>query len=138
MYVESWTLEQLDGHVWGDPPDGASRLVKTVHELRRKPVGQLDAEDLRLLLGQQTGVDALVPYALDVLEANPLAEGDYYPGDLLVAVLGLSGEFWRRHAAHAARLTRIVTVASGMDLDAHHAPADVIAAGIAEYRARRG
>jgi hypothetical protein len=30
----------------------------------------------------------LVPRALDLLEADPLAEGDYYPGDLLMSVVG--------------------------------------------------
>ncbi|MDQ7806660.1 contact-dependent growth inhibition system immunity protein [Amycolatopsis sp. A133] len=134
----SLTLEQIDGEAWGEPPADASRLVKTGHELRRKPVSRLDAEDLRLLLGQRIGVEVLVPYALSLLETNPLAEGDYYPGDLLVTVLELPAEFWRRHAEPAARLARVAAIAGTLDLDAHHAPADVISAALKEYRARRG
>ncbi|HEY3482955.1 MAG TPA: hypothetical protein VGL02_29085 [Streptomyces sp.] len=49
----SSSLEQLENQSWEAPPAGATRLVETVHRLRRKPI----------------------------------AEGDYYPGDLLVAVL---------------------------------------------------
>ncbi|MFD9889740.1 contact-dependent growth inhibition system immunity protein [Amycolatopsis sp. NPDC059027] len=131
---ETLTLEEIEGKPWGEPPADASRLVKTVHELRRKPIGQLTAEDLRVLLSQQTSVDALVPYALNLLETNPLVEGDYYPGDLLVAVLQLPAEFWRHHADLAARFGQVVTVASSMDFNAHYAPADVISAAIDAYR----
>ncbi|MEV6140307.1 contact-dependent growth inhibition system immunity protein [Nocardia sp. NPDC051990] len=55
--------------------------------LRRKPIGFFTAEDLRIMLGQHERTSALLPRALDVLERNPLAEGDYYPGDLLVTAL---------------------------------------------------
>ncbi|UOZ08577.1 contact-dependent growth inhibition system immunity protein [Amycolatopsis sp. WQ 127309] len=131
---ETLTLEQLEGHTWGDAPSDASRLVKTVHELRRKPVGQLTAEELRVLLGQRVGVDALVPFALATLERDPLAEGDFYPGDLLVAVLDLPADHWTRNAEEAERLTRIVATAEAMDLSAHFAPADVISAAVESFR----
>ncbi|MEV6448449.1 contact-dependent growth inhibition system immunity protein [Amycolatopsis sp. NPDC051716] len=130
------TLEQLEGNPWGDPPADASRLITTVHGLRRKPVGQLDAEDLRVLLSQQVGIDALVPYALDVLDDNPLAEGDFYPGDLLKAVLELPAQYWQQHPDHEKRITQVVSVVASMDLDAHYAPADVIHAAIERYRSR--
>jgi hypothetical protein len=132
---ENLTLEQIEGQAWGDAPSDASRLVKTVHELRRKPIGQLDAEELRVLLGQRTGVDALVPYALAVVERDPLAEGDYYPGDLLVAILQLPADHWARNAEEAKRLTKIVSTVEAMDLAAHFAPADVISAAVDGFRA---
>jgi hypothetical protein len=128
------TLEQLEGDRWGDPPADATHLIATVHELRRKPVGQLAAEDLRILLGQQVGVDALVPRALDLLDGNPLAEGDFYPGDLLAAVLSLPVEYWQQHPGHEKRINQVVSVVASMDLDAHGAPADVIHAAIDRYR----
>jgi len=108
------SLEQIEGAAWGDPPDGATRLTATVHELRRRPVDQLGIEDLRVLIAQQVGLDVVVPIALGRLEQNPLAEGDFYPGDLLVAVLGVSQTYWRSHPGEAARLR---TVAESADLD---------------------
>ncbi|MDT8909991.1 contact-dependent growth inhibition system immunity protein [Amycolatopsis sp. PS_44_ISF1] len=84
---ESLSLEQIEDSYWGDPPADATRLVATAHALRRRPIGTLDVEDLRLLLGQQEGVEVLTPLALTKLEGNPLAEGDFYPGDLFEAVL---------------------------------------------------
>jgi hypothetical protein len=67
------SLEEIDGTPWGDPPPDATRLVATVHRLRRVPVGHLDAEGLRLLIGQQEGLDVLVPLAVEKLAVDPLA-----------------------------------------------------------------
>jgi hypothetical protein len=68
----------------------------------------LTVEDLRILLGQNVGVAILSPIAIDRLESDPLAEGDFYPGDLLVAALQLDlrdlPEQARRLRAMADRL----------------------------------
>ncbi|WP_239132156.1 contact-dependent growth inhibition system immunity protein [Paractinoplanes durhamensis] len=102
------SLEEIEGDVWGEPPAGATRLVATVHELRRRPVGQLAVEDLRTLVGQQVGLDVVVPMVLDLLAAEPLAEGDFYPGDLLAATMRVPVEYWRAYPSWAARLRDIV------------------------------
>ena len=72
-----------------------SRLVRTCEALRSKPLQDLTIEDLRILIGQGIGLRWLLPLALDRLAADPLAEGDYYPGDLLKSVLGVEPEAWR-------------------------------------------
>lgn len=46
------------------------------------------------MLGQEVAVPILLPMAVDVLAADPLAEGDYYSGDLLEAVLRLPLSAW--------------------------------------------
>lgn len=81
------TLESLEGDHWGEPPAEAGYLVRTVYALRAKPVESLGVEDLRILVGQEVGLDHVMPLALRMLEVDPLAEGDFYPGDLLVSVL---------------------------------------------------
>jgi len=112
------SLEQIENHAWGGASADASRLVDTVHRLRRKPVGALDVEDLRVLIGQQVGVAVLVPLALEVLERDPLAEGDYYPGDLLSAVLrGVPAEYWAGHPAERERLAGVVRSVNPDDLE---------------------
>ncbi|HEV8555488.1 MAG TPA: contact-dependent growth inhibition system immunity protein [Actinophytocola sp.] len=35
--------------------------------------------------------------ALALLESKPLVEGDFYPGDVLVAELKVSTSYWRGH-----------------------------------------
>jgi CDI immunity proteins len=91
------SLEQIDQDFWGDAPADASRLIRTAHELRRKPVHALTAEDLRLLIRQEIGVEALVPWAIALLRQDPLTEGDFYPGDLLFAVMKLPSAYWDAH-----------------------------------------
>ncbi|MFI1995879.1 contact-dependent growth inhibition system immunity protein [Actinoplanes sp. NPDC020271] len=109
------SLEEIEGDAWGDAPADATRLIATVHQLRRKPIGKLDVEDLRIMLGQQVGVPVLVPEALVVLEHDPLAEGDFYPGDLLSAVVRRTPvEYW---VAHPDELLRLHAVVAGIDLD---------------------
>jgi hypothetical protein len=100
------TLEQIDGEDWGEPTSD-SLVVRNAHRLRRKPIDQLDVEDLRFLLTQQIGTEHLLPLALAHLEGDPLAEGDHYPGDLLHAVLHLPDEYWRDHPDHLERTTRV-------------------------------
>ena len=47
------------------------------------------------MLGQRIGVPILLPLAAAVLVDDPLAEGDYFPGDLLHSVVRLPAEDWR-------------------------------------------
>lgn len=89
------TLDELDPPAWG-APDYDSHLVISCHRLRSVPIGTLGAEDLRLLIGQGIGLPWLLPLALDKVEADPLAEGDFYPGELLACILQVPAGFWSR------------------------------------------
>jgi hypothetical protein len=128
--VDGQSLEQLDGDAWGDPPADATRLVATVHELRRRPVSQLGVEDLRVLIGQQVGLAVLVPIALDVLAADPLAEGDFYPGDLLSAMVRLPADFW---AAHPGWRARLGDIAGLVEVDDDHLRREISAFRVGGY-----
>ncbi|MFD4208614.1 contact-dependent growth inhibition system immunity protein [Micromonospora tulbaghiae] len=83
------SIEQHERDVWPDPGPEATSLVRRCAELRRKPLAEFTVEDLRVMIGQEIGVPALLPLALQVLRRDPLVEGDYYPGDLLANVLRL-------------------------------------------------
>jgi hypothetical protein len=95
-FDRSKSLQQLTCQDWGEATDD-SRLVTECHRLRRVPLRDFKAEDLRLMAGQNIGLEYLVPLALEQLEEDPFAEGDYYPGDLLVSVLGARPQFWLAH-----------------------------------------
>lgn len=107
------TLDELDPPAWGEPTDD-SYLVTTCHALRRKPIGQFSIEDLRIMIGQEIGLRWLIPIALEALEADPLAEGDFYPGDLLVAVLRSPQDFWSREPECSERTKALVARLSDM------------------------
>jgi len=80
------TLEELEGENWGEPTL-PSYVVTTCHRMRRKPLRELSTEELRVALGQRMGIRFLLPLALNQLQLDPLAQGDFYQGDLLKNVL---------------------------------------------------
>ena len=101
------TLDQLDPPAWGEP-DFDSGLVQACHRLRRKPIEEFTVEDLRIMIGQQICLRWLMPLALDVLEKDPLAEGDFFPGDLLSAVLRPTAEYWAGEPQLRSRLSAVL------------------------------
>ncbi len=105
---EAGTLEEFENDRWGPAPDDASSVVRSAHELRTVPLGALTTEGLRLLIGQHIGLDVLVRLAVGRLAADPLAEGDLYPGDLLAAVLRVPEGWFTDHPAVATRLDGVV------------------------------
>jgi hypothetical protein len=109
----SKTLEQLEGENWGEPKYH-SYLVQTIHRLRRKPISEFTVEDLRITLGQKFGMEYLTPLALDRLEADPFAQGDFYPGDLLGAVMAIPREYWLTHPNEAARMEMVAARAAAL------------------------
>jgi hypothetical protein len=112
---KSRSLEEIEDDYWGYPPADATRLISTAYALHKRPIGALDVEGLRLLISQQIGLDALVPLALDNVERDPLAEGDFYPGDLLDALMRRVPEsYWQ---AHEDQRARVRTVAEALDPD---------------------
>src|SRR5262245_62623721 len=109
------TLDELEGVVWGEPTFD-SYLVTTCHRLRTKPVDEFSVEDLRIMIGQQIGLPHLMPLAIPVLEREPLAEGDFYPGDLLSNVIG-AVEWLRANPEWLARVIRVTERASAELVD---------------------
>jgi hypothetical protein len=103
------SLDDIEGITWGPPPEDATALVATIHELRRKPVGELTTAELRMLIGQRVGLDVVLPLALVVLRRTPLIEADLYPGDLLAAALHLPEFYWRDHAALLDEVRAVLT-----------------------------
>ncbi|MFJ2263138.1 contact-dependent growth inhibition system immunity protein [Streptomyces sp. NPDC087844] len=103
------SLEELERDRWPALPADATRLVATAHALRRRPVGELTVEGLRLLIGQDIGLPYLLPLALKVLRDNPMAEGDMYEGDLLSAVLTRNLAVWTESPELGRELRAIVS-----------------------------
>ena len=115
LALAQMTLDEFEGTTWGDPPEVATYVKHTCYELRRTPLGQFEAEDLRIMIGQQIGLELLVPMALGALIQQPLIEADMYPGDLLRAVLALPDSFWHSHPAEDQRLRVAVAAFDAID-----------------------
>lgn len=136
--MPSPTLDELEGESWGEP-DFDSHLVVTCHRLRQKPIDEFSVEDLRIMIGQHISLLHLMPRAVAILETNPLAEGAFYPGDLLEAVLRTCRSFLREQPEllrrilavtdHAEKLIAIENAADPCSVD------EMLLCKIHEFRA---
>lgn len=113
QFDRSKTLQQLEGKDWGEPTSD-SHLVQECHRLHRAPLSNFTVEDLRITIGQDIGLDFLVPLALERLDADPFAEGAHYPCDLLVHVLGSDAQFWLSHPDLSVQLVSITERTIGL------------------------
>lgn len=93
------SLQELDGQDWGEAPH-PSYVVTTVHRLRRTSLQDFTVEDLRIMIGQgfSESLPYLVPLALEQVRVDPLASGDFFPGDLLLNVVRIDGHFRQRYS----------------------------------------
>ncbi|MFJ2847964.1 contact-dependent growth inhibition system immunity protein [Streptomyces rubiginosohelvolus] len=107
---ETKSLEQLEGIEWPAPPPDATGLVKAAHELRKLPVGSLNAHELSRLIGQDIGVPWLLPIALDLLHrtAHDQSLGAFYDDDLLTATLTRKAHVWRSNPSWVTKIKEII------------------------------
>ncbi|AGS68044.1 hypothetical protein B446_06100 [Streptomyces collinus Tu 365] len=103
------TLDELDPPRWPPPPADATRLVRTVHELRRVPLGALGAADLRMLVAQRVALPFVLPLAVRLLLEEPLLDAYFYEGDLLLAAVSAPPAAWTLLPEPAARLRAVIT-----------------------------
>jgi hypothetical protein len=101
------SLEALEGEIWPPPQEYPSRLVERCYRLRKVPIAELSAGDLRLLIGQGIGLEHLMPLAIELLRVDPYVEADLYPGDLLKNVQAVGEAYWEQHPEQRAEVWRL-------------------------------
>ncbi|MEV6139194.1 contact-dependent growth inhibition system immunity protein [Nocardia sp. NPDC051990] len=122
--ADQQSVEHIEGVGWPEPASDATYVIRRVHQLRRIPVGELSVEDLRLMVSQSVGTVAILPRILDLLEEDPLAAGDFFPGDLLVATLRLRHDQWSSHVGLLDKARRVAQRVDAMatELDGAQIP----------------
>ncbi len=88
------TLEESEKDYWKEPDFFPTGLVEKCFKYRKVPLKNLTIEQLRTLIGQNIGLKFLIPLATEKLKDNILAEGNFYEGDLLSAVVTSDVKFW--------------------------------------------
>ncbi|MFN8286300.1 MAG: contact-dependent growth inhibition system immunity protein [Chitinophagales bacterium] len=91
------TIENIENNDWGNAPADASYLVRRTYELRKKEISCFTTEDLRILISQNLFLEVLIPNAMQILNTNLFAEGDFYAGDLLKSVITSDPTFWKNN-----------------------------------------
>ena len=90
----SKTLQELEGADWGDPETAETGMIGRVLALRRKPLEDLSDGEVRLAIAQKVGFPLVLEMAMERLRPNPLLEADFYPGDVLAALVRLDEQDW--------------------------------------------
>jgi len=107
MFDERRTLEQIDRQNWGDPETAPTGMVARCLRLHRTPLKDFTLGDVRLLISQKIGLKILVPGALPLVSNEPLLEAEYYPGDLLSALLRVDETYWSDNPVELDQLVSI-------------------------------
>lgn len=100
--MESKSISELEGWKWrGEIPmeETHSNLEYRFYKLHDIPLSDLDLSDIRFLIGQNSGLEYIVPFAISKLKENIFIEAEYYPGDLLCSLLLINDDpnYWSIH-----------------------------------------
>jgi hypothetical protein len=102
------SLDELEGLSFNES-EVQSNLIIKCQSLRKTKLKDYTIGDLRLMIGQQIGLEYLVPLALETLAINPFVEGDLYNGDLLEKVLRIDKQFWNQNEDLLFELNEIIS-----------------------------
>jgi hypothetical protein len=72
------------------------------------PLKDLKWPDIRLLIGQDIGLEYLMPWAIDALAKRPLYSAELYEGDLLCACLRVDRGYWVKNISQWQKLNEIL------------------------------
>ncbi|MFC8920433.1 contact-dependent growth inhibition system immunity protein [Streptomyces sp. NPDC057116] len=103
------SLDELDPPRWNAPAPEATHLVRKVHKLRAKPLGELRPADLHTLISQQVALPYVLPPAVHLLLDEPLLDAYFYEGDLLLAVVEAPATAWTTMPDIALELRALIT-----------------------------
>lgn len=112
------TLEQLEGVIWDDPDQEDTLMVQRVHAIRKKRIGSLTDDELRLAVSQCVGIPFVLDVAFQRLIGDPLLDADCYPGDLLSALITAKDELWVERPHLRSQLVDLYAYAMAQPLDA--------------------
>ena len=94
----SQTLSDLLHCEWRDEiPYDDSSVVQHMYYLFHTPARRWTVEDYRYLVEQETALDIILPKVFEILQFDIKADGGFYEGDLLNAVLQINADFWEQH-----------------------------------------
>lgn len=88
-------IENLEKNNWGEVSQDESSIVQRLYRLRKVPLDEFAIDDIRFMIIQEQGLPYLLTLAIEILEKDLLAEGNYYEGDVLGAIMKIKPDKWR-------------------------------------------
>jgi CDI immunity proteins len=102
------SIETLENHYWGDAATAPTNLVKRCIELTKVSVDNFTPGDLRVMIGQNFGLQYLIPLAIEKLQDNIFIYAELYEGDLLENVLKIDTSFWDNNENFWTQLNELI------------------------------
>ena len=75
--------------------------------VREIPLDELGIEDIAKASRQQIHLDHVIPIAIRILQADPLA-GEMYDGELLASLKPVPASYWSSHPSDASALKGVI------------------------------
>lgn len=86
--------------------DNEYPLAAWYRSIREVPLDQLGLEDIAKATRQQVHIEHVVPLALRLLQADPLA-GEMYDGELLVSLKSVPSHYWSKNQTERLALKSV-------------------------------
>jgi hypothetical protein len=125
----SKSLDELHGVDSGPAKGAPTRLVRSVVLSRKKPLNALRLDEIGRLVLQLDGFPYLLDLVFPLLEADPLVDGGYYPGDMLSQLLQAEQSIWNDRPAYQERLADLYQRALDRPADENDAFLDSLGLG---------
>jgi len=103
----SLSLQDLTGRKEGDSEDAPTPMVAAIMGSWKKPLKELSDEEIGRLVVQHYGYPYLLDLVWPKLEADPLLDGGYYPGDILSNLIRADSNIWADRPEYKARLDEL-------------------------------
>lgn len=103
-------------------PEPDTYVLRTAARALRLPLKDLSAEEIRLLVSQKTGLEYVLPRAVEILRKNPMTRTCYYAGDLLDACKRLTFSDWAANSAELRAFREIAAQAEPRTLTGFETP----------------
>jgi len=100
------SLEELTGLKESELDDPTS-MVAAIRASWKKPLSELSDDEIGRLVVQHCGYPYLLDLVWPKLEADPLFDGGYYPGDVLSNLIRADAEIWADRPEYKARLDEL-------------------------------
>lgn len=105
------SISELEKWKWNEdiPSEADSFVIRNFYRLHNMPIKNYLLGDIRFMIGQNTGLEFLVPIAIEKLQKNIFLEADLYPGDLFCSLLLINEEpiYWKTHEKEKQELINL-------------------------------
>jgi hypothetical protein len=100
----SLSLEEITGLKEGEPEDAPTPMIAAIMRSWKKPMSELSDSEIGQLVVQHYGYPYLLDLVWPKLEADPLFDGGYYPGDVLSNLIRGDPNIWADRPEYKTRL----------------------------------